>query len=306
MSDAATGENAIAPLAKEDARAFGRSFVEGRHALHETVDWSDAALARILDDYPRERLEVFTMGEDPVDWRSWRRGEAGALSGARLVELVHEQRIWLNLRAANTHLPEFADMTDAIFSGLRARGATARSFKRDLGVLISAPRAQVFYHLDVAMVALFHMRGRKRFYLYDVAEPFVTADVIEQVVLRETAEQFAYDPCFDAQARVLDLAPGDWTSWPQNAPHRIVNGDDLNVSLSIEYLTPRALVRASEIYANGVLRRRFGLKPGLSRSLSPVSFAKAGFARAWKLTHPEALKPPLPATFELDGGVEPL
>ena len=297
-------DNVIAPLAPNEARAFGRDFVQGRHALHQTADWSDASLARLLDAFPRERLEVFTMGEDPVDWRSWKRGAAGDLSGARLVELVHEQRIWLNLRAANAHLPEFADMTGAIFDGLHAHGAREHSFKRDLGVLISAPRAQVFYHLDVAMVALFHMRGAKRFYLYDVAEPFVTADVLEQVVLRETAEQFPFDPAFDAHARVLDMTPGDWTSWPQNAPHRIVNGDDLNVSISIEYLTPRALVRANEIYANGVLRRQFGRRPALSRHLTPASFAKAGMARAWKLARREAPKPPLPATFRLDEGSE--
>ena len=41
----------------------------------ETID--DEGLARLLDQYPRDQLGVFTMGEDPKAWTTWRKGAAG-------------------------------------------------------------------------------------------------------------------------------------------------------------------------------------------------------------------------------------
>ena len=48
------------------------------------------------------------MGEDPVAWRTWRRGAAGNLSGDQLLEAAKAGRIWLNLRETNTYLPAYA------------------------------------------------------------------------------------------------------------------------------------------------------------------------------------------------------
>jgi hypothetical protein len=52
--------------------------------------FDDAGLAEVLDRYPRDKLGIFTMGEDPVAWRSWRRGVGENLSGAELLEAARE------------------------------------------------------------------------------------------------------------------------------------------------------------------------------------------------------------------------
>ena len=49
------------------------------------------------------------------------------------------------------------------------------------------------------------------------------------------------DGFIDREAQVFDLTPGRMVTWAQNAPHRIENGPMLNVSLSIEFMTPPAL-----------------------------------------------------------------
>ena len=48
-------------------------------------------------------------------------------------------------------------------------------------------------------------------------------------------------------------------SWPQNAPHRVLNGPDLNVSLSTEHMTAESLRRSHVYQANRLLRERFKL-----------------------------------------------
>ena len=271
----------ISDWTADKADSFGRETVQFRHGLHERPMFSDEGLIEVLDRYPREKLGVFTMGDDPVEWRTWRRGTAAGLSGAQLMEAVNTGRIWLNLREVNSVMESYGDLAREIFGDIEAHTGT-RTFRHDLGLLISSPNAQVFYHLDATPVTLWQIRGQKKMWVYPRAAPFVTPEEIERIVLRETAEQFAYRPEWDTSAQVVDMVPGVMVSWPQNAPHRLVNGPMVNVSLSIEYLTPAALMRANLLYANGVMRRRLGARPRLSDGYSPSNLAKFGIARAAK------------------------
>ena len=286
----------------DKARSFTKQNLVFQHGLHERPMFDDAGLEELLDRYPREKLGVFTMGEDPVAWTTWRKGSAGGLSGSKLLEAAQAGRIWLNLRATNDYLPEYAALADEIFAEKQAQSGV-RTMKRDLGMLISSANAQVFYHLDVPLVSLWQLRGRKKVWVYPVADPYVGQEVLERIVLKETAEQFTFDPAWDAGAQAYDLTPGTMVTWAQNAPHRIENGPMLNVSLSIEFMTPQALMRANVIYANGVMRRRLGARPRVQDGFTPVGLGKVAVARAakaLKLQTPHERM--LPVTFKLDAG----
>jgi hypothetical protein len=281
--------------------AFSRENLAFGHGLHERPMFDDAGLEELLDRYPRDKLGVFTMGEDPVAWTTWRKGSPGSLSGSRLLEAAQAGRIWLNLRETNLHLDTYARLSDEIFAEKEAMSPGLKTFKRDLGMLISSANAQVFYHLDVPLVSLWQLRGAKRVWVYPVAAPYVGPEALEAIVLRETAEQFAFDPAWDAGAEVHDLTPGRMVTWKQNAPHRIENGPMLNVSLSIEFMTPQALMRANVIYANGLLRRRLGARPAIQRPLTPVGLGKLALARGAKALNLQKPNPRvLPTSFRLD------
>ncbi len=286
----------------DKAARFGRAELAFRHDLHTRPMFDDAGLEEVLDRFPRDKLGVFTMGDDPVDWRSWRRGAAERnMTGSRLLEAARTGRIWLNLRGVNDHLLEYSALSDEIFGDMERHVPGLKTFKRDVGLLISSADAQVFYHLDVAPVTLWGLRGEKTLYVYPPHAPFVEEEQLERIVLRETAEQYAYDPAWDARATVFRMQPGDMISWRQNAPHRVVNGPMLNVSLSLEYMTPEALVRANVIYANAMLRRSAGLSPRVQAGFGPVALAKVGLARAAKAARRKVdARQPLPTTFRLD------
>ncbi len=286
----------------ERAARFGREEVALRHTLHERPMFSEEGLEEVLDRFPRERLGVFTMGDDPVDRGSWRRGSAlGNMTGSRLLEATKTGRLWLNMRAANDHLIEYAALSDEVFGELERHVPGLRTFKRDVGLLISSPNAQVFYHLDVPPVTLWGLRGEKTLYVYPPYAPFVEEEQLERIVLKETAEQVDYDPAWDVRAQVFHMTPGDMVSWRQNAPHRVVNGPMLNVSLSLEYMTPEALMRTNVIYANALLRRNAGLQPRVQSGFGPVSLAKVGLARAAKVARRNAVtRTAPPPSFKLD------
>ena len=281
---------------------FGRSNLTFGHSLHERPMFDDSGLADILDRYPRDKLGVFTMGDDPVAWRTWRRGVAENLSGSELLQAVQSGRIWLNLRAVNSHTEDYAMLADEIFADVDTN-AGVRTFRRDVGLLISSPEVQVFYHLDVPLVTLWQLRGAKTVWLYPPKTPFVDDEQLERIVLKESAEQFAYDPTWDTGAERVELTPGRMVTWPQNAPHRIANGPMMNVSLSIEFMTPAALVRANVIYANGLLRRNVGARPEIQAGYDPRALIKLGVARAAKaLGKARPARDPLPPSFALVRG----
>lgn len=284
-----------------DAQArFSRETLVVPHNLHTRAMFDDTGLASLLDRYPRDRLGVFTMGADPVDWRSWQSGDAGDLTGVELLAGVKAGRIWLNLRATNHYLDDYAALSDEIFASKEANVKGLKTLKHDLGVLISSPNAQVFYHLDSALVSLWQIVGTKTVRVYEPNAPYARPEQIEAVILRETSEQIPFDPAWDEAALEIKLEPGMMVTWPQNAPHRIVNGPMINVSLSVEFMTPQALLRANVIYANGVLRRRFGMSPAIQQGLDPRALAKFGLARGFKMLNlQKAHESKLLKTFDL-------
>ena len=280
---------------------FGRDILSFRHALHERPMFSDEGLASIIDRYPREKLGIFTMGEDRTDWTSWRRGSAGTLSGVQLLERVQAGRLWLNLRDTNLHLAEFASLCDEMVAD-KERALGKRLVKRDLGLLISSPDARVHYHLDVPLSSLWQIRGRKQISFYPRAEPYVSDEEIERFVRQEGEGQLPYDPAWDAAATRITLEPGAMVTWEQNAPHEVVNGPMMNVSLSMEFMTPAALVRSNVIYANALLRRSLGWSPKVQARPGPAMAAKLALARLAKAAkaRPKTYTPILKPSFTLE------
>jgi len=251
----------------------------------------------LLDRYPSEKIGVFTM-EDTVD--TWRRGRLGKIRGADLLDQVREGRIWLNLRGASDCNNEVGAIRDDIFRETRDRVPGFHPFRTDVGLLISSPRAKVFYHLDIPRVMLFHLRGHKRIHVYPRDEAFILPRDLENVARGLTEEEIPYADRLDAGAAVFDLEPGDMVHWPQNAPHRIDNGDDLNVSLSVEFMSPMALLRANALYANGWLRERTGLRAGLEWQPSLSWLWKAPLAQLLRKAVAEGnMLAPLPDSFTL-------
>ena len=74
----------------------------------------------------------------------------------------------------------------------------------------------------------------------------------------------------------------------------------LNVSLSIEFMTPPAVMRANVLYANGVLRKT-GARPRLQAAPHPAALAKIALARGVKASGlSKTFQKNLASTFRVD------
>ncbi len=244
-------------LDSDQRRVFGEAPLIGSHSLHELELFSDDCLAALLDRHPREHLYALTMGNDPTRWDENRLALHDGLSGRELLTAVKRGRLWLNVKRVDEHEPEYARIVRELYEQLMTLvpGFTVDAVKTTL--LISSPRALVYYHVDGAPSLLWHLRGEKRVWMYPALdERFIARELLEDIHAGVAHEYVPYEPHFDRHAQARVLVPGQFASWPQNAPHRVTNLDSLNVSLNTEHYTPASRRRARVYSANRFLRTK--------------------------------------------------
>jgi hypothetical protein len=276
-------QRVVEKITPEQRELWARHTVKMRHRLPEMPLFSDDSLAELIETVPAERMIMHTMEGDLSTWKSV---ERGGVPGHRVLEAVRAGRIWINMVGIQDYDPRFAELMEQIFADWARDVPEFRTFRRKIGLLISSPNAQVFYHCDPGGQALWQVRGRKRIRLYPPTDPFLKPAELENVIRSVTGEEITYHAWYDDHAEVYDLEPGDGLHWALNGPHRINNHDELNVSLTSEHYTPRIRRSWAMNYGNGVLRS-LGWTPR-SRACEGAAFwAKVGITAAWRKTMQE-------------------
>ena len=216
------------------------------------------ALAAVLDRYPADLFDINLYDYDDEGQVSLRTGARGRLDGAQLLEAIQQGRLWVNLRQVETGWPELWAAAMAEFRKVEAVYPGLKAVKNAGQLILSSPKARVPYHFDAAGVVLFHLRGRKRIFVYPGDEAHLAERDMEQVVSRQTTEELPYSLAFEGDAQVIDLEPGQALTWPLYAPHRVENLDRFCVSLSMDFQTWPSRFRNGALYTNAVLRSRGG------------------------------------------------
>jgi hypothetical protein len=258
------------------------------HSLVEQGFADDARLAETLDRYPGELFDINLYDYDDEGQVSLRTGARGRLNGAELLAAIQQGRLWVNLRGVETGWPELWTAAMAEFRKVQATYPGMRAVTNAGQLILSSPKARVPYHFDPAGVLLFHMRGRKRVFVYPGDEAHLPEKNMEQVVARQTTEELPYTLAFEGDAQVMDLEPGQALTWPLYAPHRVENLDRFCVSLSMDFQTWPSRLRNGALYTNAVARSRGG-RPRFTDRMAPPELA-ARWAASLALKRMGALK----------------
>lgn len=265
----------------ENAKLFSKVTLAMKHELQNTGLFTVEALAELIDRYPEEKYNLCSMGHDLLN-PVWRDGYRADVPGEQIIKAIENGRMWLNLRKVHEVDERYARLLRDIYAEFEAKVPGLKTFKHNFGILISSPKASVFYHCDVPGQSLWQIAGRKRVYVYPNHEPFMEQATMEKVVLGTTQEEVPYEPWFDDYAEVYDLAAGDMLHWPLNGPHRVVNEDCMNISVTTEHYTDEIRRSYAVNYANGIIRRYTGMK-NLSKDVNgPTVYPKAALALLWR------------------------
>ena len=267
----------------EHSKLWGKSPLVQQHNLHKSPLFTDEALAELIEHYPRQDYSLVIPGhQDEEQHTQWREGDMGEASGAQVLQAIKDGFLWLNLRNLPQHSPAFKELSEQIFTEMQANVPGLHINQGDITLLITSPGCQTYYHCDVPGQSLWHIRGRKKVYLYPATDPFMPDELLERVILQETEEEIPFESWFDDHALVVDMEPGMMAHWPQFAPHRVENYDSLNVSITTEHWTPEIARNYKVRYANGLLRRNFGTVAQSTATTGTAYFAKAVLQSFWR------------------------
>jgi hypothetical protein len=254
---------------------FGSQPLVASHNLQTHDLFTDAALADLLDRFPREHLYALTMGHDVTRPEENRLALNAGVSGAELLRAVRNGRLWLNITRVDRVDRNYRALIEELYAQLAALAPGFVPLASQGTILISSPRALVYYHADGPASVLWHIRGRKRIWIYPaLTERYAQREFIEDIFAGVRHEYLPYQPEFDAAAVHYDLEPGQWVTWPQNAPHRITNLDSLNVSLATEYFTVATRQRQRVYIANRFFRERLRMRNLSATETGVVAIAK--------------------------------
>lgn len=292
----------VAPWTADQKAAFLKRPMSFGHGLAETGLFTDEALVELLDSWPEDLYDINLFDFDEKGEATLRTGARGRLPGAQVLEGIKAGRIWIQLRRADRGIPALAEAMRAAFVEIGRQMPGFNPVNLNAQLIISAPQTKVAFHADAPGVILFHLRGRKRIWIYPADEAHMPQQGMEDIVLKQQTEDLPYNRGMDQAATVFDLEPGQAAAWPLHCPHRIENQGVFNVSLSVDYQTWETRLTNGAHYAAGILRRWKLPVPRLATAPAPV------LAGLWAL-HLLFKRLPLvkdriahlDRTFELDG-----
>ncbi len=226
-------------------------------------DWLADIIARAAKAGPMH-YNLSLIERDEQGKERWVQGllarEGESVDGYAVLAQIKAGRLWLQVEHLAELAPEMAALARAAYDEIKRKVKGFTYFNLYSNLLISGPNARVTPHIDVAEVFLFHLRGHKRMTLWDPSRFPIPDTARESIILREQLEDIHIKPEWENQGMEVVLAPGRGVNFPLMWPHAVDNLGDFNVSLQTEFHYPASMRRYYALYAQGLARRRLGMK----------------------------------------------
>lgn len=273
----------LTDFTKEDSEKYGKELIVVKHFLNETGLFTDEALAEMLDKHPNHLIDFQHIPDNP-DYKDQQvTVDFSGADGKTMIEAAKSSgKIWINVREVMNRHPEYKKVMDQIHIEMeKATGHNKDRRNCRGGVLISSASAATPFHADPTITHLWHVRGHKKAWVYPRSQDMMPDEAYESIILGEVDEDMPFDLAFDKQAIVspADLHGGELVAWPHRSPHRVENVTYC-VSMVMEFSTRKSAFTNAGMFANGVLRRKYGRNPSWASASKPEKVVKAVAGRA--------------------------
>jgi hypothetical protein len=126
-------------------------------------------------------------------------------------------------------------------------------------IFVTSPHRATPYHVDRECAWLLQIRGDKKIHLFPRADKEAVPDEELERFWAVDNQAGVYKPQFESHAMVFNMRPGTGVHIPVNTPHWLRNGDDISISMNINFVFHDRIW--GNIYkANHQLRKR-GFQP---------------------------------------------
>lgn len=215
-------------------------------------------LARSLETLPGELYADIDVTRVEQRWDESSRPE---VSAASVIDEIAASNAWIIIRRAELD-PRYRDLLERGMAEIReaSGGRLPQSLRKENAIIfVTSPRRISTYHIDRECNFILQIHGEKQIYIYDQND--------REVLPEEELERFwaidnnaaTYKPQYRDRGQMFHLRPGDGVHVPVNAPHWVQNGDDISITLSLNFQFSD-MERANKYRANYYLRK-LGVDP---------------------------------------------
>ena len=152
-------------------------------------------------------------------------------------------------------------------------------------IFLTSPNRVTMYHIDPICNFLLQISGEKQMHVFDRNDREVLPEEELERFWMKDSYAAKYRPEYEDRAIVFNLKPGNGVHVPVNNPHWLKNGDNISVSLSINYQYKDA--RRKNVYQANYYLRKMGLHPrplGDSELVDTMKVSAIAATRAMKST----------------------
>lgn len=235
-----------------------------RHSLHQELKLDLAAIQALAARLPdTQDFKVWQNGDvklddswdtDPKELRSFEDTLANIATGNSVIVLKHVEQDPVFGAALRALLQEIFDWTPRAFRDEVVIGECL--------IFVNSPRRATVYHFDLEPSFLLQVAGEKTAYAWPCNDAtLLTHQEMEDHCGAGNAAAGRYRPERASDARVFSLAPGDAVHFPSCGPHWVQNGDEVSISINVNFDTRPVHHRLRYIYALNHRLRRLGLNP---------------------------------------------
>ena len=271
-------------LLEMDAEKFRAGFNRAPFLIrHRLADHPLFSLRRLIDlstRLPEENIK-YNAGDVSLATGLYE-GPRTGLSVQETIRRIEECRSWMVLKNVE-HDPEYRELLNRcldeveVYSDLIDPGMR----QREGFVFISSPGSITPFHMDPEYNFLLQIRGEKQIGIWDGKDRSVLSENELEAYFSETNRQLVFKEEYGRKAAVFELTPGAGLHFPVVAPHWVRNGNEVSISFSVTFRTPRSERQRTVYCANAYLRRK-GLNP-TPYGLAPLRDSTKFYAlHAWR------------------------
>jgi hypothetical protein len=195
---------------------------------------------------------------------------------------------WLKVSAVNRLDPEYdelmqsllAEVEDLAESPIRSQMTWA-----GMDVFMNSPHLRVPYHFDHDTNFLMQIRGEKDVYLFDPSDRSVLTEAEIEDFYRGNKLAGRYRDAIKDAGKRHHLSPGVGVHHPPLAPHLILNGSEISISVACYFILP-GQERVARVYQSNHFMRKLGIRPRPPGQSMLADWAKNNLIKALSTSNP--------------------
>lgn len=288
-----------------DARIFERDLnvlpYEIGHTLRDHPLFQLPALAELARRVATRKNPHMSGGDayfnegaiDPGAKPDYDRPEEEIAAVGELVHKIESAEAWVILKHIEREEGYRQIMEAAVCDALSLAGKRGRELLKRIKwfeaiVFITSPHRVTEYHIDRECSWIFQIRGDKAIHLFNRADKDVVPE--EELERFYTVDNHAseYKPQYEDRAMVFNMKPGTGVHIPVNTPHWLKNGNDVSITLNVNFQFHDAEV--ANLYKANYYLRRAGLSPAIP-GRNPIADRAKSLAFSAALNVKRRLKP---------------